>query len=314
MTGTPLVIPKVSFPFPGRLHPEWKAIEQGTLDWALSFDLVSSPADERRIRDALFGKALARMYPSGPVERVLSISLLSILWFVFDDRVVEPSSSQGAYELLERALIMDEIARDPASEPDSADPYHRAYRDVWKRFRRLATPGQAVRMQRAMLGTLLSCATEKVAVDQRIPLPGPVYRRVRHGTSLLSTFVTFMEVVGQFEVPLHVHADPEVQELIRTGISVFTTMNDIYSCPIDARRGHAMNLPSVLARERRCSLQEGIDLAVAELRADTDRFLRLADRLTGRENLPPLIEAIKDANAGINVWYHETRRYDPRQR
>ncbi|MEV7027577.1 hypothetical protein [Kitasatospora sp. NPDC093558] len=309
-----LVLPELSFPAPGRLHPRWEEIEAGTVDWLLGYGLVSGPTEELKVRNSLFGKALAWMYPVGPVDRILAISHLSIFWFTFDDKIVESTAPGAAQQLAERALHMDQIARSPQRTPPGEDPFHRAYHDIWARFHRWASPRQLLRMQHGMLQAVIACITDSLRTGIPTPPPLALYRPLRFGTSLLSPFVDYNEIVHGIEIPLDTYLQPDVQDLITTGVNLFAIMNDIYSCPRDTQKRQVMNLPAVLAHEHRCSLQEGLDMAAELFRLNTDRFLQLSEELGKRtaEHLPELIEGMQVFTAGILNWYlQDTARYRP---
>nr|WP_225955243.1 terpene synthase family protein [Kibdelosporangium phytohabitans] len=230
---------------------------------------------------------------------------------MWDDRIAAVTNPDELRTLGIRCLHLDRIAADPHTVPATDDPFEHAYRDLWLRTLTWASPQQAERIQRDMLHNSLGWLVEGAHDLQRAVASLADYREIRWATSTLPFFVDLNEIVRGFEVPLATALDPAVRQLVRLSMTLFTTTNDIFSCARDAYRGHFMNLPAVLAHAYDCSLQQGMDMAAQELRAQTSQFLALAGRLRQRaeEKLPELVDSLQDMVAGHLVWIRECGRY-----
>nr|WP_275424802.1 hypothetical protein [Streptomyces sp. SID13726] len=276
--------------------------------------LTEGAEDEDFRRPQKLGRVGAWLCPDGSFERTLLVSHLAVCTTLMDDRVTDPAARAGDLAgLAGDWLAFDRVLTDPRAEPQFDGVAQRAVRDLWLRLREVATPGQIARLHQAFLVSFLGLTADAAHVAAGRPPTYEEYRFIRHATSTFSIFVVLLEVGNGFELPLPVAQDPDVAALTILAIQTFATAHEIVTCPRDVRLGDACNLAVILARENDTTVQEGMELAAAELRRLTERFLVLADRLRTR-NLTAVQQytaALKDMIAGVLGWLAETEKYAP---
>ncbi|MEV0445499.1 hypothetical protein AB0I84_43125 [Streptomyces spectabilis] len=308
-----LVVPPLSFPVPARLHPDAVELEERTLAWLRDFGIIRDAADEAYLRHSTLGRTYAWMIPEGDTERVLIATQFCVWATVQDDRYTEGLGLGGRTTALSAHLLACEsIAEDPHAATPGATPVEEAYRDLFARLEKAATPQQLLRIRKGMLHYSVGAAADAAYTAQRLVPPVPVYRRIRHLIAHLHHHFVLTEVAQGFEMPTALLLDPEVRELTDLAIRVIGLTNDVYGCPRDVERRHIANLPMVLAHHHGCSVQEGIDRTAAEVKRDTARFTALARHLRERriEVLTHYVRGLEDQIAGHLAWLHETGRYD----
>lgn len=308
-----LVVPRISFPVPGRLHPAADELEERTLAWLRKFGIIRNDADEQYLRHSTLGRTYAWMIPEGEVDRVLIATQFCIWATMQDDRYTEGLGLGGRLtDLSAHLLACENIADTPFQVGEGGPPIERAYRDLFLRIEHTATPQQVLRIQKGMLHYSIGAAADAAYAAAKTVPPVRQYLRIRHLIAHLHHHFVLTEVAQNFEMPTALLLDPDVRELTNLAIQIIGLTNDIYGCPRDVQRGHIANLPMVLAHHHGLSVQEGINYTAAEVDQATGKFTRLAARLRQRDIdiLHRYIRGLEDQIAGHLAWLHETGRYD----
>ncbi|MFD7451170.1 hypothetical protein [Kitasatospora sp. NPDC059827] len=308
-----LVLPRISFPVPPRLHPRADELEERTLAWLRDVGIIGTDADETYLRHSTLGRTYAWMIPEGDVERVLIATRFCVWATVQDDRYTEGLGLAGrTTDLSEHLLACEAIAEDPHAPVPHDVPIERAYRDLFQRIEQAATPQQVLRIRKGMLHYSVGAAADAAYAEHRTVPPVSEYRRIRHLIAHLHHHFVLTEVAQGFEMPTALVLDPQVRELTDLAIRIIGLTNDVYGCPRDVARGHIANLPMVLAHHHGHSVQTGIDLTAREIEHDTARYTELAAALRrrGSEILTRYTRGLDDQIAGHLAWLHETGRYD----
>lgn len=308
-----LVIPRIDFPVPARLHPEADELEERTLAWLRKYGIIRDDADEQYLRHSTLGRTYAWMIPDGATDRVLIATQFCIWATVQDDRYTEGLALGGRPAALSAHLLACEaIAENPhVPLPPDRPPIERAYRDLFVRIERVATPHQVLRIRKGMLHYSVGAADAAYTAQKIVP-PVPEYRRIRHLIAHLHHHFVLTEVAQGFDMPPALLLDPRIRELTDLAIQIIGLTNDAYGCPRDLHRRHIANLPMVLAHHHAITVQDGIDHTVAEVNQATDTFIHLAASLRHRniEVLHRYLRGLEDQIAGHLAWLHETGRYD----
>ncbi|MFH7594385.1 hypothetical protein WDV06_04670 [Streptomyces racemochromogenes] len=308
-----LVIPRITFTVPARLHPDAAELEERTLAWLRDFGIIGTDADEEYLRHSTLGRTYAWMIPEGDTERVLIATQFCIWATVQDDRYTEGLGLAGrTTDLSEHLLACESIAEDPFAPVPHDAPIEWAYRDLFQRIEHAATPQQVLRIRKGMLHYSVGAVADAVYAEHRVVPPVAEYRRIRHLIAHLHHHFVLTEVAQGFEMPTALLLDPEVREATDLAIRIIGLTNDVYGCARDVARNHIANLPMVLAHHHGHTVQEGIDITAAEVERDTARFAELAAGLRGRgrEVIARYLRGLEDQIAGHLAWLHETGRYD----
>ncbi|WP_280393692.1 terpene synthase family protein [Nocardia brasiliensis] len=309
-----LVLPRLTFPVPAKLHPDVDELEDETLAWLRRFGVIRDDDDERYLRHSTLGRTYAWMIPEGSTERVLLATQFCIWATVQDDRYTETLGlQQRPTELARHLLACEAIAENPhAPLPARQPPIEHAYRDLFLRVERWGTPSQVLRIRKGMLHYSVGAAADAAYATRQIVAPVAEYRRIRHLIAHLHHHFVLTEIAQGFDMPAALLLDPQVRQLTDLGIRIIGLTNDILGCPRDLHRRHIANLPMVLAHHDGITVQEGIDRTAAEVRADTTEFTTLAASLRGRELdvVNRYVRGIEYQIAGHLAWLAETGRYD----
>ncbi|MFG2142644.1 hypothetical protein ACGFRG_00375 [Streptomyces sp. NPDC048696] len=307
-----LVVPRISFPVPARLHPAADELEERTLAWLRDFDIIRSDADEAYLRHSTLGRTYAWMIPEGETERVLVATQFCIWATVQDDRYTEELGlGRKTTALASHLLACERIAENPHA-PVSGPPIELAYRDLFARIEQIATPQQVLRIRKGMLHYCVGAAADAAYAAAGMVPPVAEYRRIRHLIAHLHHHFVLTEVAQGFEMPPDLLLDQQIRDLTDLAIQTIGLTNDVLGCPRDVRRRHIANLPMVLAHHDGCSVQEGIDLTAAEVARHTESFVLLSTNLRQR-GIPVIdqyVRGLEEQIAGHLAWLHETGRYE----
>lgn len=165
-----LVLPRLTFPVPAKLHPDVDELEDETLAWLRRFGVIRDDDDERYLRHSTLGRTYAWMIPEGSTERVLLATQFCIWATVQDDRYTETLGlQQRPTELARHLLACEAIAENPhAPLPARQPPIEHAYRDLFLRVERWGTPNQVLRIRKGMLHYSVGAAADAAYATRQI--------------------------------------------------------------------------------------------------------------------------------------------------
>ncbi|MGW5821179.1 terpene synthase family protein [Streptomyces noursei] len=306
-----LRIPRIAFPVVGRLHEDYRELEERTLAWASSFALIRTPAEETYLRAATLGRTYAWMIPTGATDRVLLACQFCIWATIQDDRITEGLTLAGRPAAVAAHLLRCEaLAENPRTAPAPKNGVESAYRDLFSRIEKLASPEQVLRIRKGMLHYSVGAAADAAYAAAGMVPPVAEYRRIRHLIAHLHHHFVLTEVAQGWEAPAALLLDPVVRRLTDLAIGIIGLTNDVYGCPRDVARGHIANLPMVLAHHEGCTVQEGMERVADEVAERTAQFALGARRVRGLgETAHWYVRGLEDQVAGHLAWLSETGRY-----
>jgi hypothetical protein len=306
--------PDISFPFPARVHPHADTINEQAIAWILHHGLAPTDDEEQYLRRQRPGRCLAWLCPQGDTACVTLGACLFLWALLLDDRMTNHGGTgSGVAALADHLLSCDRIMRAPNTTLDvHHNPMQAALQDWCRRLRDVASAQQRMRLHGAMTSSFLGFVTEAACTATCCAPTVSQYRLIRQATSSTAVFLVLLEIAAGFETPPHALLEPEIRTLTSLAMDLFTTTNEILTCPRDVHLHDGMNLAIVLARQHRCSVQQGIDLAAYELDRNTTHFRQLAERVRTRPQpwAPRLVSTLEYFVAGHRAWIAETGRYD----
>ena len=209
-------LPTLYCPFPSGINPHFdKTVNQHTLDWARSFNLL---ATDESVYQSLGVQQLptfaARFYPNASLE---AIQILCDYWF-WMYTVDEQSEKAGISKQLE--LLESEHARlidilKGAEVTDGDAPTARALRDIQQRLHQLdhGTPELMLRFAKDMEDYFQATRWEALNHLQGITPDVATYMRLRLFTTACYPFFHLIPIVDEFALALEIISHPVVKQL-----------------------------------------------------------------------------------------------------
>jgi hypothetical protein len=268
------------------------------------FGYLTSAKQERAARDARFGTLAARVYPRGPFEVAAFGCDLMIWLFLTDDEYLERAvAQQRQLDYARHVLRSTHILRDPGELPagiPAGEIHHAlALQDLCRRWSRLA-PGEQVLRLNDGIGEYLGGAGVEVILRSLRAMPSLAeYTSMREATvGLRSVCFVVTEMTALSPLPGQLLSQPRIQRISRTATRLNAWTNDILSGIRELSLPGAINLITVLARERGCTHQEALDLAATMHTEETRTFLELAER-EREQGCDPRVDAYL---TGLGTW------------
>ena len=295
-------------PFPERISPDVDGARSRSLAWVRRKGLITSLADEDRIRAWDIAGLMARWIPgaTGPdldpaVENVLLVTML-------DDQFDTPHRR----ELEEYARICGHLAElvRPASTTVANGPFALALKEVWDRLCAGASP---LWIQRA--ADHYCCYLDGTLAE--------AHNRVRRTTPSLDEFMAQRRKSGYveamldlsqkaygFELPPEAYDDPTFTRMLEITVDFVDTVNDVHSLEKEEARGQERdNLVHVIMRETGCSRDQSITRITRMAEAWIREFIELERGIGIGSVLHRFVDCMRSVIRGYLDWSRATERY-----
>ncbi|AZK95311.1 MULTISPECIES: terpene synthase family protein [Streptomyces] len=308
---TALRMPKLYCPFPDQVHPEAAEIDRRSLEWLDAYGLLTDTAVRGRFGRSKIGWQASRTTPHADTELVQLHADWQMWLFAFDDVRSEETGAGARPGPMARSLASFlRILQEPGTRVDEEDPFTSALRDL---RRRLAAVGTRVQVDRFVTSVLGYWFAQVWEAGNRADAVWPTveeYTAMRVHTGAVPTCLALIDVIGRFELPAAELARPEVRALTTKAVNVVCWANDIHSYEKEAdRSNHPVNLPILLHRRDRGTVQEAIDAAADMHDAEVAAYCALRPRVTAGPELGRYLDGLESWMRGNLTWSLSTGRY-----
>jgi len=318
-----VVVPPLYCPDPVRIDESLgEDVDDLLLTWVRELGTFTSPPDH--VYTGQYGRFAMLVHPdTDDPDRLLLAAQCMAALFGVDDCYCDDERSGSVPALLGPRLGLAQSALDPAhlvgrhavelENALRADPVLVGLRSYIEHAAVYASPAQLGRIRHETAAMFLTM-TEEAAWRAAGEVPSVwKYLAHRQPNSFLPC-MTLIDVVGGYELPAAVYADPAVRRATTLAGSATIIANDLYSM---AKEGIPeigdFNLPTVLAAEQGCPLQEAVEISISihddVVRAFEDAVQRLLRRAS-----PELVRFLAGLRAwigGSREWHARSGRYHP---
>lgn len=296
-------------------------IDRRLEEWARGLDLFPE-AWNGDFAGFQFGRAVVLQHPeAADLERLTAAGKLLLAENIVDNCYCEEDEDKGGSRRgLGGRLIMAQSALDPYhGTPElqeqwllgmQADGPLRSYHWALKDYAALATPSQTDRfvhdIARLHLGYLAEAAWGETRYVPRV-WEYLVMRQFNNFRPCLS----IVDAVDGYELPEPVYARPEIQRITVLASNATTIVNDLYSFTKELTDPTHLNLPQVIAANKRCGLKAAY-LKAVEIHNEIMEAFEAESALLSATS--PLVEryarGLSDWVAGNHEWHAtNTHRY-----
>lgn len=300
----------------GRIHPDVADIGDRLCRWAARVGLLTTDADEQRLRGAGFHEVSALVLPDDPVGAVeLYAQWITVLFHLDDEQDDDadrtPDSVREVYAAITSLMLGRPVL--------VGSPLMSALTDLWPR----TTAGMSVRWRDRVIANLhrhrdafLAQIAHRKAGTRPRPEEYPVLRRESNGMFMFD----LIESACGVEVPEPLVSGEAWTELCAASNDLTAWCNDIRSLAKESANDEPTNYVTVLREAHACTEGEAItevrnqivqrqkelDLAAAEVR----------DQLSGhpddmRARIGHLSDVIAHIPGGHAAWLDTSARYRP---
>ncbi|WP_198042120.1 family 2 encapsulin nanocompartment cargo protein terpene cyclase [Kitasatospora azatica] len=291
------------------------------VDWAEQVGIYAGQLE--KFRKADFGRLLMLTHPdTEDPDRLLAAARCMAAEFAVDDYFCDAAAAGDHPQRLGPQLMLAQAAIDPMRMPSrSHERYEREMREqpVWHALRRsvqelagYASGSQINRLRQEIAGLFLGMDAEAGwRIEGSLP-PVWEYLTNRQLNSFLPC-MTLVDAIGGYELPANVYGRPDVRHATLQAALASVLLNDIYSMHKEGgAQGVEYNLPTVLAAEDGCSLEEAIARSVEihnELVRSYERAAAALSR-TGDPVLTRYLGALWAWLGGNREWHATSPRYN----
>lgn len=266
-----LIDARLHMPFPGRRNSHEPAARAGVDAWLAAWGLTDEPATATMIARTRPAELASRTSPTVD-DGVLQIVARQIAYqFVFDDRA-EYIGRRSPGELLPMLCESIAILRD--DDPPTT-PLGAALADLYRQVRERCTPAQAARWADKSREYVHGLLYEAVAQAHPWALRTGECTSVRSLTAGVEPFHPLYEAAQPCELTDAELHHPVVRRLSRLSCDAAVWTADLFSAVKEQRSGEMINLALAYQRERRCSLQTAVVLAVQRINDTVEEVQKL---------------------------------------
>ncbi|MEU1984097.1 terpene synthase [Nocardia sp. NPDC019395] len=295
-------------------------VNERLVEWAREVGIYAENLDY--FRSCQFGRLVMLTCPyTDDPDRLLLVARWMAALFATDDYVADDERFGAVNELVAERLTFAMSVMDPphyvgeyAAEIEAHTHDHpvlRALSSSLGYIARYATPSQMARIRQETLALFFTWTAEAMwRISGRTPPLWEFLAERQHNSFLAA--MSAIDVVNGYELPANVYSHPRVRHAVRLAADAVTLVNDIYSAPKESQTAIGdFNLPSIIARERRCSLHEAIERSVAHDNEIVRAFE--AARRDLEPGAPPelkrFLEELWAWIGGSREWHSRSARY-----
>lgn len=316
-----LITPKLYSPGPARIDEALgEEVDALLLSWIEEVGLFRGELD--KFYQFRFGRYAMLCHPDTEDKDRLLLAAKSFgAFFSLDDYYCDderygavPVTAVEKLTLAMAAMEPAYLAGEYAAGLEHAlctDPVLVAIRSFMEHLRRYATPSQIARVRYEVMYLFMAMAGEATwRVNQTTP-PTWEYLAQRQGNGFLAN-ISLIDVVDGYEVAADLYFSPAVRKATVLASNATVYANDLYSAPKESMTELvAYNMPGLIAGERLCTLQEGLDRS-AEIHDETVHAYEAVERSLLRD-APPLLrrylEGLRAWIGGNAHWHATSGRY-----
>jgi hypothetical protein len=296
-------------------------VQQLTEDWCRRFGLLRSPEVVAKFRALGYGRIMATLCPSVPLQGLSLVTDWNAFFFITDDQqnIAITSGRAGRYEELVAAMRRV-IAGD--SVPTAYDDHALvvALRDLLQRTI-VRRPAYWVVRLRGNLDRWLTghLAEDAYRVSGTVPTVDD-YMSVRQDASTVLPTLDLVELVEVATIPEALYRTPEYQTLVLGTADIMCWINDIHSLHME--QGDPINFVNVLRHHERLGVQDAVDAVTRRIADRIDQYLAavksLPSTMDGLGIAPQaqlaVLRCVEDQQswaAGMETWDRtDTIRFD----
>jgi hypothetical protein len=273
-------LPHIELPFPQKLNPHNDEAWQQTLDWVVKFQLVPEKVMPYfRTLDYHFLSGYA--FPGANLEQLLLSNKCMTLFNLFDQYWDDAKPEQ--IEAGQRMLLGALRGEPPAGEQSALEL---ALRDMRSGMMKYSTPEWMARFTQSVEEYFYSCVWEaQNKKAHKIP-DSASYIEMREKTGAVQPSVELSGVLGLVTIPPRLMEHPTIKRLNVLANHDITIFNDLISLEKEMRVGDVHNLVFVLKNEKKCSLEEAMQLTAKMHDDEVAAFVKLAGELAASWNDP----------------------------
>ncbi|WP_338897271.1 terpene synthase family protein [Streptomyces sp. TG1A-60] len=253
---------------PHRIHPRAEHVGNRLAAWAMRMGLTASTAEDTRLRRSAFHLVAARFLPD-EAETDVELFAQWVAWlFHLDDEQDEGAMGRSPQRVHATYTAVTAVIQGRPT-PAAGPPAVRALADLWPRTAARMSPAWHERI----LGhvhrhrdAFLTQATHRQAGTFPTPQEYPSLRRDANGMFMYD----LVEVACRTEIPPHLAASADWNELCAASSDITAWCNDVVSLPRERANNEPTNYVTVLRHAQGCTEQE----AVEQVRAHITRRLQ----------------------------------------
>lgn len=298
-------------PFDPNLHPDASSVHEGSVRWAQSLGVLPTEQHVRTAHKTKAGWLVARALPTATQRGLQLAADWTLLFWVLDDHTEKLGSVGELAAYLQHLLDLFRVDIAGSFE----DPFAAGMRDLRQRLLALAPPSHFThftdRIEELFAGNVAEARNR-----ERAQIPDVAsYLQLREITIGLHVMFSLAEVVEGFRLSDGMRDHPALRKLATRASNIVGWANDLFTYEKKIIQGETHNLVLVLMNERRLTIAEAVQQAVALHDDEVRGFLQEVEHLprsgvTGAD-VRRYVEMLRCCIRGHLDWAHETGRYRP---
>jgi 2-methylisoborneol synthase len=314
-------VPELYGPGPVRIDEALgREVDDRLVAWFQELGIFTDHLDH--LRDQRYGRLAMLVHPdTDDPDRLMLAARWAVALFAVDDVYCDDEST-GAEPMLTVSRLTLAVAATkpphlfepyaaPLAEGLRADGVLVALRSSLEWVAQNATPSQLDRIRHETSNLYLGMGAEAAWRNAGHVPPVWQYLASRQLNSFLPC-IALIDVVGGYELPPEVYSDPRVHRATALVSNAGTIGNDLYS--MGKERAPAVgdfNLPTLIAAEEGCSIDEAIDRSVA-YHTDVMRAFEAQHRdliVVPSPALQRYLLGLRAWIGGCDEWHKSSGRY-----
>ncbi|KAK3335438.1 isoprenoid synthase domain-containing protein [Cercophora scortea] len=273
-------------------------------------ELVPSASSQKTVHKINLPLFVSRLFPTGTLERLKTMTLVALWLFVWDDSLDEAehddTKGRPTMDTLRRQTLSyarfhmgldDNDGQRSAVPPVAPLPNMTIFAKFAEKLHQDLPEAHLMRVWRELEFYLESCFAEQNHLSRQALPSVEEYWKVRLGSIGLTPYTALVDYVNEATVPNEIFDSDEVNTLWLEASRNIILVNDAYSLKKELDLSVAYSLIPIMMNETHQDLSAVVREIVQELNTSADQFDDAADRLLANAVALPI-----EARAGVDVY------------
>lgn len=315
------IFKQIQYSFSFGISPFAEETHNKVLQWIKRFGLLPTEKSVQRYSEEKYVWWAARTFPFADKTGLYLVGCWTALFFIADDMIADPENNNKRTVLTSiKDHVINILMHDKAMPMGANNGFGACFSDLWRQIKQHSDDDWQHWFAQEMLKMLRSWQLEVELTQTKTELGLEKYIEMRPYFAGGHVCCCLLSLATKYNLPFYIYQHPILQQMHLMAVRVASWANDIHSLGKELHMEAAENMVTILAKEKKLSLQEAIKETLQIHDGDLMRLQELERTLPsfGEEmnrELTRYIQSTKALISGNHEWVlYDTNRYKDTKR